>query len=66
MFKSLLLFFRKSFSTNLQLKLEIILLAKQLEIYQRTDPKLKISRIDRMFFSLIMDWLSNWEKKCSL
>ena len=56
MLKSLLLFFRKSFTTNLQLKLEIIFLTKQLEIYQRTDPKLKIHRTDRMFFSLIMDF----------
>src|ERR1035438_10218663 len=63
MLKSLLLFLRKSFTTNLQLKLEIIFLTKQLEIYQRTDPKLKISRIDRMFFSLMMDWLSNWKER---
>ena len=37
----LLLFFRKSFTTNLQLKLGIIFLTKQLEIYQRINPKLK-------------------------
>src|ERR1039457_6408234 len=63
MLKSLLLFLRKSFTTNLQLKLEIIFLTKQLEIYQRTDPKLKIHRIDCMFFSLMMDWLSNWKER---
>jgi hypothetical protein len=63
MLKSLLLFFRKSFTTNLQLKLEIIFLTKQLEIYQRTDPKLKIHRTDRMFFSLIMDLFSNWKER---
>jgi hypothetical protein len=63
MFKSLLLFFRKSFTTNLQLKLEIILLAKQLEIYQRSDPKLKINRSDRMIFSLMKDLLSNWKER---
>jgi len=39
------------------------MLAKQLEIYQRNDPKLKIKRTDRMFFSLIMDWLSNWKDR---
>ena len=39
------------------------MLAKQLEIYQRTDPKLKIKRSDRMFFSLIMDLLSNWKAR---
>jgi putative transposase len=61
MLKSLLLFFRKSFTTNLQLKLEVIFLAKQLEIYQRTDPKLKINRTDRMFFSLMKDLLLNWK-----
>ena len=63
MLKSLLLFFLKSFKTKTQLKLENIFLAKQLEIYQRTDPKLKISRINRMFFSLMMDWLSNWKER---
>jgi hypothetical protein len=43
--------------------LENIFLQKQLEIYQRTDPNLKIKRVDRMFFSLMMDWLSNWRKR---
>src|ERR1035437_4127397 len=63
MFKSLLLFFIKSFTTNLQLKLEIIFLTKQLEIYQKSDPKLKIKRSDRMIFSLMMDLLSNWKER---
>jgi hypothetical protein len=44
MIKSILLFFRKSFTTNFKLKLEVIFLTKQLEIYQRTDPKLKIKK----------------------
>jgi hypothetical protein len=39
------------------------MLAKQLEIYQRTDPKLKIHRIDHMFFSLMMYWLFNWKER---
>jgi putative transposase len=39
------------------------MLAKQLEIYQRTDPKLKIKRTDRMFFSLMMEWFSNWKER---
>jgi hypothetical protein len=51
------------FKTKIQLLLEIAILAKQLEIYQRTDPNLKIKRVDRMFFSLMMDWLSNWRKR---
>src|ERR1039457_1868979 len=63
MLKSLLLFLRKSFTTNLQLKLEIIFLTKQLEIYQRSDPKLKLKRTDRMFFTFTMDWLSNWKER---
>ena len=63
MFKSLLLFFRKSITSNLQLKLEIVFLTKQLEIYQRTDPKLKINRTDRIFFSILKDLLSNWKEK---
>ena len=63
MIKSILLFFRKSFTTNFKLKLEVIFLTKQLEIYQRTDPKLKIKKTDRMFFILIMDLLLNWKER---
>src|ERR1035437_7086749 len=63
MLKSLYLVIKKSFKTKIQLLLEIAMLAKQLEIYQRTDPKLKIKRTDRMFFSLIMDLLSNWKER---
>ena len=63
MLKSLLLLLRRSIKTRTQLILENIFLAKQLEIYQRTDPKLKIKRTDRMFFSLIMDLLSNWKER---
>ena len=63
MIKSILLFFRKSFTTNFKLKLEVIFLTKQLEIYQRTDPKLKIKKTDRMFFILIMNLLSNWKER---
>src|ERR1035437_2038189 len=63
MLKSLCLIIKLSFKNKIQLLLEIAMLAKQLEIYKRTDPKLKISRIDRMFFSLVMDWLSNWKER---
>ena len=63
MLKSLCLIIKLSFKNKIQLLLEIAMLAKQLEIYKRTDPKLKISRIDRMFFSLMMDWLSNWKER---
>jgi hypothetical protein len=63
MFNFLLLFFRKSFITNLQLKLEVIFLTKQLEIYQRTDPKLKIKGTDRIFLSILKDLLFNWKEK---
>ena len=63
MLKSLFLLFRKSIKTKTQLILENIFLHKQLEIYQRTDPKLKIKKTDRMFFSLMMDWLSNWKER---
>jgi hypothetical protein len=63
MLKSLCLIIKLSFKNKIQLLLEIAMLAKQLEIYQRTDPKLKIHRIDRMFFSLMMDWLSNWKER---
>ena len=63
MLKSSYLIIKKSFKTKIQLLLEIAMLAKQLEIYQRTDPKLKIKRSDRMFFSLIMDLFSNWKER---
>src|ERR1035437_9837927 len=63
MLKSLLLFLHKLITTKSQLILENVFLHKQLEIYQRTDPKLKTHRTDRMFFSLIMDWLSNWKER---
>jgi hypothetical protein len=63
MLKSLFLLFRKSIKTKIQLILENISLTKQLEIYQRTDSKLKIKKTDRMFFSLIMDLLSNWKER---
>lgn len=63
MIKSLLLFLQKSFSTKAQLQLEIVFLSKQLEIYKRIDPKLKIYRTDRLFFSLFKDLLSNWKER---
>jgi hypothetical protein len=52
-----------SFKNKIQLVLEVIVLAKQLEIYQRTDPKLNIKRTDRIFFSLMKDLLSNWKER---
>lgn len=63
MVKSLYLIIKMSFKNKIQLLLEVIMLAKQLEIYQRTDPKLKIKRTDRIFFSLMMDWLFNWKER---
>jgi len=63
MLKSLYLIVKMSFKNKIQLLLEVIMLAKQLEIYQRTDPKLKIKRTDQMFFILMMDWLSNWKER---
>ena len=52
MFNSFLLLIRISIKTKAQLLLEVIMLAKQLEIYQRSDPKLKITGADRIFFSI--------------
>jgi putative transposase len=63
MLKSVFLFFRKSFTTNLQLKLVIIFLTKQLEIYQRANPKLKIKGTDKLFFSIMMKMFSNWKER---
>ena len=44
MLKSIFLFFLNSFRANTQLKLEVIFLSMQLEIYH--DPKLKIKGVD--------------------
>src|ERR1035437_4944778 len=63
MLKSFLLFFRRSFTTNLQLKLEVVFLTKQLEIYQRTSNKLNINKSDRLFFSLLKGMLLNWKER---
>ena len=51
MLKPLLLFFRNLFKTNLQLKLEILFLTKQIEILKRTTPKIKTKITDQIFFS---------------
>jgi putative transposase len=63
MLKSLYLIIKMSFKTKIQLLLEVAMLAEQLEIYQRTDPKLKINRTDLFFFSLMKDLLSNWKER---
>jgi hypothetical protein len=63
MVKSLLLFLQETFKTNTQLKLEILFLTKQIEILQRTSPKIKIKITDRIFFSLMKDLLSNWKER---
>jgi hypothetical protein len=63
MIKSLLSSFRKSIKTRIQLVLENIFLAKQLEIYQRNDPKLKIKRPGNPTFSFFKNIFSNWNKK---
>jgi hypothetical protein len=42
MLKTLYLIIKMFFKTKIQLLLEVIILAKQLELYKQTDPKLKI------------------------
>ena len=63
MLKSLLLFLPKTFKTNTQLKLEILVLTKQIEILHSSNPKLKVKRFDRIFFGLMMYLLSNWKER---
>jgi hypothetical protein len=41
----------------------MLILAKKLVIYQWADSKLKIKQTNRMFFNLMMDWLSNWKER---
>ncbi|MCU7493800.1 MAG: hypothetical protein HF300_16710 [Ignavibacteria bacterium] len=41
------------FKTKAQLRLENIILRKQIEILQRTNPKLQIKRTDRLVFSIM-------------
>jgi hypothetical protein len=62
MLKSLLLFLRNLFTIKSQLILENVFLHKQIEIYQRNNPKLKISGTDRMFFSFMKGILFNWKE----
>ena len=57
------LIIKMSFKNKIQLLLEVIMLARQLEIYQRTDPKIKIKRTDCMLFCLIKDLLLNWKER---
>jgi hypothetical protein len=52
MFKSLFLFLRKSFTTKTQLILENLYLTKQLEILQRTAPKLQFNRTDQSLINI--------------
>jgi hypothetical protein len=66
MLKSFSLLLQKSFSANFQLILDVIFLIKQVEIYQRTEPKLKIKSKDRIFFSRMMDGFLIGRKECSL
>jgi hypothetical protein len=63
MLKSLLLFLLGLFKTNAQLNLEVVILAKQVEIFQRSSSKLKIRRTDRLLFCIIKDLLINWKEK---
>ncbi|MGE5430998.1 MAG: IS3 family transposase [Syntrophomonadaceae bacterium] len=62
MLKALLLFFLNFFNTKAQLRLENIILRKQIEILQRTNTKLKIKRTDRLIFSIMKDLLVNWKE----
>jgi len=58
---SLLSFWLAYFRTRTQLQLEILLLRKQLEIAMRSSPKLKMQRLDRMFFSVMTDLFAGWK-----
>ena len=61
MVRSLLSFWLAYFRTRTQLQLEILLLRKQLEIAMRSSPKLKMQRLDRMFFSVMTDLFAGWK-----
>src|ERR1017187_408932 len=63
MLKSLYLFLLKSVKTNNQLKLEVIFVTKQIEILQRTTPKIKTKITDRIFFIVMMNLFSNWKDR---
>lgn len=63
MLKFLLLFFLNSFKTKSQLKLEIVILTKQIDILQRTNPKIILKKSDRLFFSIMKDLLTNWKER---
>lgn len=63
MLKSLFLFLLQSFKTNTQLKLEILFLQKQLEIFQRSNHRVKIKGSERMFYTIMKGLLQSWKER---
>ncbi len=63
MLKSLFILLLSSFKTNSQLRLELLFLTKQIEILQRNSPRLKIKETDKLIFSLVKTFLSNWKER---
>ena len=63
MIKSIFSSLRKHIKERNQLILEILVLTKQLEIYQRNDPKLKTKKLGNPFLSFMKNIFSNREKK---
>jgi putative transposase len=62
MLGSFLSFCLRFFRPRFQLQLEIILLQIQLEILVRTSTRLRLRPCDRIFFSVVTDVFSSWEK----
>jgi hypothetical protein len=58
-----MIFLLRSFKTNTQLKLEILFLQKQLEIFQRSNHRVKINGGERMFFTIMKGLFQSWKER---
>lgn len=61
MLKSLIHFLFGFFKTKTQLQLEIICLRKQLEILNRNNKRVTLNNSDRIFFSIMKKFFSDWK-----
>ena len=60
MIKSFFIFPINLFKSRTQIQLENLFLRKQLEIYSRSNKRVRIKRSDRVFFSFTKGLLNNW------
>lgn len=66
MIKSFLTFILNLFKSRAQLQLENLFLRKQLEIFSRSNKRVRIKSTDRIFFSLSKILLNNWKDNLAI